>query len=77
VTVALHGLGALVQFTQMAREAHDADYLHEVDHMGERVKRLEQAITEAVKLATPGSAGGGQGLTGFARHRGDSAVTIH
>jgi len=29
------------------------DYLHEVDHMGERVKRLEQAITEAVKLATP------------------------
>jgi len=42
-----------VQFTQMAREATMLDYLHEVDHMGERVKRLEQAITEAVKLATP------------------------
>jgi len=42
-----------VHFTQVAREATMLDYLHEVDHMGERVKRLEQAITEAVKLAAP------------------------
>jgi transposase len=42
-----------VHFAQVAREATMLDYLHEVDHMGERVKRLEQAITEAVKLAAP------------------------
>ena len=36
-----------------AREATMLDYLHEVDHMAARVKRLEQAITEAVKLAAP------------------------
>jgi transposase len=35
-----------------AREARQ-DYLHEVEHMRERVARLEQAITEAVKLASP------------------------
>ena len=42
-----------VHFAQVAREATMLDYLHETDHMGERVKRLEQAITEAVKLASP------------------------
>jgi transposase len=42
-----------VHFAQVAREATMLDYLHEVDHMSERVKRLEQAITEAVKLAAP------------------------
>jgi transposase len=60
-----------VHFAQVAREATMLDYLHEVDHMGERVKRLEQAITEAVKLASPASAGSGQGLAGFTRHCGD------
>jgi len=29
------------------------DYLHEVEHMAERVKRLEQAIAEAVQVASP------------------------
>jgi hypothetical protein len=29
------------------------DYLHEVEHMRERVARLEQAIAEAVKLGKP------------------------
>jgi hypothetical protein len=29
------------------------DYLHKVEHMRERVLRLEQAIAEAVKLASP------------------------
>jgi transposase len=44
---------AQLRFTQMAREATRLDYLHEVEHMRERVARLEQAITEAVKLASP------------------------
>jgi transposase len=37
----------------MAQEATQLDYLHEVEHMRERVERLERAITEAVKLASP------------------------
>jgi transposase len=37
----------------MAEEATRLDYLHEVEHMRERVERLERAITEAVKLASP------------------------
>jgi HD-like signal output (HDOD) protein len=37
----------------MAQDATRLDYLHEVEHMRERVARLEQAITEAVKLASP------------------------
>jgi transposase len=40
---------AQLRFTQIAQEATRQDYLHEV----ERVARLEQAITEAVKLASP------------------------
>jgi transposase len=42
-----------VHFAQAAQEYTLLDYLHEVEHMGERVLRLEQAITEAVKLAPP------------------------
>src|SRR5438445_10595062 len=42
-----------LRFTQMAQEATRLDYLHEVEHMRERVERLERAITEAVKLASP------------------------
>ncbi len=37
----------------MAQDATRLDYLHEVEHMRERVARLEQAIIEAVKLASP------------------------
>jgi hypothetical protein len=44
---------AQLRFTQIAQEATRLDYLHEVEHMRERVARLEQAITEAVKLASP------------------------
>ena len=44
---------AQLRFTQMAQEATRQDYLHEVEHMRERVARLEQAIMEAVKLASP------------------------
>jgi transposase len=42
-----------VRFTQVAQESTRLDYLTEVEHMGERVLRLEKAITEAVKLASP------------------------
>jgi transposase len=37
----------------MAQESTRLDYLHEVEHMRERILRLEQAIAEAVKLASP------------------------
>lgn len=42
-----------LRFEQPAQESTRLDYLHEVEHMGDRVKRLEQAIREAVKLAAP------------------------
>ena len=44
---------AQLRFGQMAQEATRLDYLQEVEHMRERVARLEQAIMEAVKLASP------------------------
>jgi transposase len=44
---------AQLRFTQIAQEATRQDYLHEVEHMRGRVAHLEQAITEAVKLASP------------------------
>ena len=43
-----------VRFERPAQQAALEDYLHEVDHMAARVKGLEQAITEVVKLASPG-----------------------
>src|SRR5271165_7555516 len=42
-----------IRFAQVAQESTRLDYLHEVEHMRERVARLEQAITESVKLASP------------------------
>jgi len=42
-----------LRFEQVAQEWTRLDYLHEVEHMAERVVRLEQAIAEAVKLASP------------------------
>lgn len=39
------------QFAQPAQQFTLLDYLQEVEHMNERVLRLEQAIEEAVKLA--------------------------
>src|ERR1700722_6136116 len=44
---------AQLRFTQIAQEATRQDYLHEVEHMRERVARLEKAIMEAVQLASP------------------------
>jgi len=65
-----------LRFKQVAQESTRLDYLHEVEHMAERVKRLEQAITEAVKLASPALQDvicGLQALRGVAQI---SAVTI-
>jgi transposase len=42
-----------LHFSQVAQESTRQDYLHEVEHMAERVTRLEKAIEEAVKLASP------------------------
>ena len=60
-----------IRFSQMAQESTRLDYLHEVEHMGERVVRLEQAIAEAIKLASPQVQEVIRGLTGIARHRTD------
>jgi transposase len=65
-----------IRFAQMAQESTRLDYLHEVEHMGERVVRLEQAIAEAANLASPevqDVINGLQALRGIARI---SAVTI-
>lgn len=42
-----------LRFEQAAQESTRLDYLHEVEHMADRVLRLEQAIAEVVKLASP------------------------
>jgi len=65
-----------IRFAQMAQESTRLDYLHEVEHMGERVVRLEQAIAEAANLASPEVQeviNGLQALRGIAHI---SAVTI-
>jgi transposase len=40
-------------FEHVAQQATMVDYLSEVDHADERILRLEQAIDEAVKVASP------------------------
>jgi transposase len=40
-----------VTFEHTARQATMIDYLGEVDHMAERIQRLEQAIDDAIKTA--------------------------
>jgi transposase len=65
-----------VRFEQPAQQATLLDYLHEVDHMAARVKRLEQAITEAVKLASPQVQEVVKGLQALRGIAEISAVTI-
>jgi transposase len=65
-----------VHFTQLAQAATMLDYLHEVDHMGERVRRLEQSITKAVKLAAPAVQEVVKGLQALRGIAEISAVTI-
>ena len=42
-----------VHFDQEALETTLLDYVHEVDHMAERIQRLEKAIGEAIQKAPP------------------------
>ena len=65
-----------VRFEQPAQQATLLDHLHEVDHMAARVKRLEQAITEAVKLASPQVQEVVKGLQALRGIAEISAVTI-
>ena len=65
-----------IRFEQSAQQATLVDYLHEVDHMAERVKRLEQAIAEAVKLASPAVREVVKGLQALRGIAEISAVTI-
>jgi len=65
-----------IHYAQPAQEATFLDCLNEVHHMAERVKRLEQAIVEVVKVAPVAVQeviGGLQALRGVAHI---SAVTI-
>jgi transposase len=65
-----------LRFEQAAQESTRMDYLHEVEHMGERVVRLEQAIAEAVKLASPQMQEVIRGLQALRGVAQISAVTI-
>ena len=65
-----------LRFAQWRRSPRVLDYLHEVEHMGERVARLEQAITEAVKLASPAVQEVVKGLQALRGIAEISAVTI-
>jgi len=65
-----------LRYEQPAREWARLDYLHEVEHMAERVRRLEQAITEAVKLASPQMQEVIRGLQALRGIAEISAVTI-
>jgi transposase len=65
-----------LRFTQLAQEATRLDYLQEVEHMAERIKRLEQAITDAVEQASPQMQAVVQGLQALRGIALISAVTI-
>jgi transposase len=65
-----------IHYTQAARESTLLDYLHEVEHMAERVIRREQAITEAVNLASPQMQQVVRGLQAMRGIAQISAVTI-
>lgn len=65
-----------LHFQQPAQESTRLDYLHEVEHMAERVLRLEQAITDAVKQASPAMQEVVRGLQALRGIAEISAVTI-
>ena len=60
-----------VRFEQPAQEATRLDYVHEVEHMAERIARLERAIEAAVKAGPGGDASGDRGAAGAARDCAD------
>jgi transposase len=49
----LEHIKSKVRFAEAAQEATLADYLEEVDHVAERIVKLEKAIDEAVRKAAP------------------------
>jgi transposase len=65
-----------IHFAPAARESTLLDYVHEIEHMTERVKRLEQAIADAVKLASPQMQEVVRGLQALRGIAEISAVTI-
>jgi len=65
-----------LRYEQAAQEWTRLDLLHEVEHMTERVKRLEEAIREAVKLAPAGMREVIRGLQCLRGVAEISAVTI-
>jgi transposase len=65
-----------VRYTQPAQEATLVDCLNEVEHMSARVKRLEEAILEVVKLAPQPMQAVIQGLQALRGVAHISAVTI-
>jgi transposase len=59
-----------LKYEHVAQQATLVDYLAEVDHAGERIARLEQAIDDAVKQANPqlqAVIAGFQGLRGVGK----------
>ncbi len=65
-----------LRYEQAAQEWTRLDLLHEVEHMAERVKRLEEAIREAVKLAPAGMQAVIRGLQALRGIAEISAVTV-
>ena len=65
-----------LRFEQPAQEFTRLDYLHEVEHASERIIRLEQAISDAIKLASPRMQEVIQGLQALRGVAEISAVTI-
>ena len=63
-------------YAQVAQEWTRLDLLHEVEHMSERVKRLEEMIREAVKLAPAGMQEVIRGLQALRGIAEISAVTV-
>jgi transposase len=65
-----------LRFAQPAQDAVRLDYLHEVEHMSERITRLEESIREAVQQAPPQMQAVVQGLQALRGIALISAVTI-
>jgi hypothetical protein len=65
-----------VQFEQPAQDCTRLDYLHEVEHANHGVRRLEEAMVEAVKLAPSPMRGVTQALQALRGIAQVAAVTI-
>ncbi|MGH3523933.1 MAG: IS110 family transposase, partial [Mycobacterium sp.] len=65
-----------VRFEQPAQEATLLDYLHEVEHAGERIQRLEKSIDTAIETVPPKMRAVIQGLQSLRGIAQISAVSI-